>query len=189
MNKFKHYDEGSIILSKEFYEEMEQIVQRVVDDMSQDKKKVKIGSNEYTLKKLPDGKVWMMENLQEYVEGAMWNEQYNCYMYTFNQAYHAVPEGYHLPSAQEFMKLAMALGYLKDSEEIVSERLQEYCGFVFSGFAYDTGGLRAQGRDGYYWSSTQYDATTIYHLVFSSEVDRISYSSNDHRMAVRLIKD
>lgn len=190
----------TVCLSSDFYKETAkniinraldaELVQRVVDDKPQDENKVEIGSNEYTLKKLPDGKVWMMENLREYVEGAIWNERYKCYMYTWEQAKKVVPKGFHLPSAQEFMKLAMALGYLKDDEEIVRKKLQDKCNFVFSGYAYNTGTLNYQGSDGYYWSSTQYDVTRGYGLYFDrSAFIPVDDYSKDGGMAVRLIKD
>lgn len=189
----------SITLSEAFYKETvrniinraldDRLVQRVVDDKVQGENKVKIGSNEYTLKKLPDGKIWMMENLREEVEGAVWNDRYRCYMYTFDEAQKAVPEGFHLPSAREFFKLALALGYLEDGQ-IVRKNLQDKCNFVFSGYAYDTGTLNYQGRDGYYWSSTQCTATSGYCLCFdSSEVTPVCDSYKGGGMAVRCIKD
>ena len=157
---------------------------------SQEENKVKIGSNEYTLKKLPDGKVWMMENLREKVEGAVWNERYSCYMYTFDEAQKAVPEGFHLPSAKEFFNLALALGYLKDSEIEVAKKLQEECGFVFSGSTDDCESLGDLGSSGSFWSSTQKGAPYSYRFVFYwHSVYPIEPTVKDYRMAVRLIKD
>ena len=190
----------SAALSSDFYKETAkyiinraldaELVQRVVDDKSQDENKVKIGVNEYTLKKLPDGKVWTMENLREEVEGAVWNEEYNCYMYTFDQAKKAVPKGFRLPSARDFLDLALSLGYLKDNGRIVSKRLKEKCDFVFSGLAYSTGSLNGQGSYGWYWSSTQYDASFGYGLYFDSGgVDPAHNVNKVNGLVVRCIKD
>ena len=157
---------------------------------SQEENKVKIGSNEYTLKKLPDGKVWMMENLREKVEGAVWNERYSCYMYTFDEAQKAVPEGFHLPSAKEFFNLALALDYLEKDETVAVNRFIKRYGFALTGHVSYTGELVNQGHYGFYWSSTQSTATFGYCLYLDSRgVNPVNDYSKILGMAVRCIKD
>ena len=160
------------------------------EQKSEDENKVKIGSNEYTLKKLPDGKVWMMENLREEVEGAVWNDRYRCYMYTFDEAQKAVPEGFHLPSAREFFKLALALGYLEKDETVAMNRFIKECGFALTGHVSYTGVMVNQGHYGFYWSSTQSGETFGYCLYFDSTgVNPVNDYCKTLGMAVRLIKD
>ena len=148
-------------------------------------------NTKYRLQKLPDGKVWTMENLREKVKGAVWNQKYNCYMYTWEQAKKAVPKGFHLPSAQEFMRLALSLGYLEKSEEEVVSALQEKCGFTLAGYVDSDKTLYYQGSYGYYWSSTQEDATNAYYLYFRSDgsVNPQGNSSKYYGRAVRCVKD
>lgn len=205
MNKFKHFNEdkpdfrieldnnaAAKIYSQLLNKALDaHLVQRVVDD----KKNTQLENieNKYTLKKLPDGKVWMMENLREKVEGAVWNEQYNCYMYTWEQAKRAVPKGFHLPSAREFMELCLACGYLDKSDEKVAKRLQKECGFVYSGYSHPTeGSLGDQGTSGagYWWSSTWYNNNAAYDLYFNSSTVYPQTNCNKcYGFAVRCIKN
>lgn len=190
----------TVCLSSEFYKETAaniinraleaELVQRVVDDKSQDENKVKIGVNEYTLKKLPDGKIWMMENLREEVEDAVWNEKYNCYMYTFDEAQKAVPEGFHLPSPREFMELALSLGYLEEDGTVVANSFIKECNFTLSGHSTDTGILCNQGINGLYWTSEQGSETFGYSLnLESSSVKPDTNFPKYNGLAVRCIKD
>lgn len=116
--------------------------------------------NEYTFKKLPDGKLWIDGYLREKVDGAVWNEKYNCYMYTWERALKAVPAGLRLPTAREFLDLCLALGYLKISEERVVNRLIDECGFKMAGYCIvDNCSLLGQGSSLRVWSCSSYSAT------------------------------
>ena len=132
----------------------------------------------------------MMENLREPVEGAVWNPKYNCYMYTWEQAQKAVPEGFHLPSPREFMDLALALGYLEKDEEVVADSFINECNFTLSGYADVAGEICNQGRNGYYWSSIQHNDDCGYILyLYGNSVDPANYHTKDAGLAVRCIKD
>ena len=142
-------------------------VQRVIDEPESSDKSVKI-EDKYTLKKLPDGKVWMMENLRESVEGAKWSDEYNCYYYTWEQAKQAVPEGYHLPSVSDFFALCESLGFGTIANDEVIKKLQDECGFALAGcYVFDDERFFGQGSYAYYWSSTAQSATNAYYLFFN----------------------
>lgn len=167
------------------------LVQRVIDEPKSSDKSVKM-EDKYTLKKLPDGKVWMMENLREPVEGAKWSDIYDCYYYTWEQALKAVPEGFRLPAMSDFALLRDSLGYGKVSNEEVVKKLQGVCGFSPAGFYdFDDKKFCSQGSHANYWSSPAQCAANAYDLGFntSGNVNPVAYTNKYYGRTVRCIKN
>jgi len=115
---------------------------------------------EYKSAKMRDGKIWMLEDLRKPVEGAIWNEEYNCYMYSWEQAIDAVPEGWRLPTAQDFITLATAYGWpdQTDMEAFKKEFSVRYAGYA------DGSSLGYQGSYAYWWSSSLNSTTSAFSL-------------------------
>ena len=151
--------------------------------------------NEYTFKKLPDGKLWIDGYLREKVDGAVRNETYNCYMYTWEQALKAVPASLRLPTARDFMELCLELGYLEDSEDNVTERLVQKCGFKLTGRVNLVDfSLVSRNESLYVWSSTPCSTlpTNHYSYCLNASIGYVdpAYGYDQSGMfAVRCIKD
>lgn len=119
----------------------------------------------YTVKRLPDGNVWMTQNLR-YETGALMvssNTEYGGY-YDWNTALNICPSGWHLPSSSEQTTLDIAYGFSGESRTGVQADIAKYMstdgnwpGFTTAGY-YDTRATSAEVRnDGThyaYWSRT-----------------------------------
>jgi uncharacterized protein (TIGR02145 family) len=134
------------------------------------------------------GQTWMAENLN-YKTGNSWcygDDESNCKkygrLYDWNAAKSACPEGWHLPSREEWDRLMSAVGGVRKIDktgqayyEVVGKKLKSKTGwnddyrgksgngadeFGFSalpgGCRYSNGSFSYVGEYGYWWSATEY---------------------------------
>lgn len=154
---------------------------------------------------------WMAENLAyEPASGGYWAynknqkfvEDYG-YLYNWRTACEVCPQGWHLPSKEEWETLINYLG----GEEIAGEKLKEADTIHWSnpnlatnesGFSALPGGIRYDDNNfltitynGFYWSSTELYGYLGYHLMLGYGVGNITGDHNDKEfgMSVRCIKD
>jgi uncharacterized protein (TIGR02145 family) len=158
-------------------------------------KTIKIGSQ-----------TWMAENLNYEAEGSKCygNNPSNCDMYgrlyNWETAREACPQGWHLPSDAEWTTLT---DYVSPSPETKLKAMsgwnnngRDTYGFAAlpGGFASSDGSFDTVGSFGFWWSSTQINATNAYNRYIygsSSNVSRNrNYSVNkSYYYSVRCVKD
>ena len=140
--------------------------------------------------------IWMAENLDVNVPGS-WvyngNEQLGAKhgrLYTWDAAKNACPDGWHLPSDDEWNQLANTFG----GEDIAGKQLKINGS---SGFNAPLAGY-ADGHTfwfinvyGGYWSSTGYDDTHAWYRFFTNKADAITktYFSKNYGFSVRCVKN
>jgi uncharacterized protein (TIGR02145 family) len=135
--------------------------------------------NTYKTVSYSNGDTWIAENLHYRMPGAFpfeFNPEYEWdygLLYTWEDAIKACPEGWHLPSDEEWNKLVKLFGgYEKAGPELKSKTGWELdnTGTNRSGFNGQPAGFRStpsqydpegsflfRGKIGYYWTSTQVD--------------------------------
>jgi len=122
------------------------------------------------------GGIWMAENLNYDASGSKCykNQESNCQkygrLYDWNTAMKVCPQGWHLPSEKEWQTLVGFAGGDK-----AGTRLKAMSGwngngtddFDFSalpgGYGYSSGSFDNVGDRSYWWSATEYDASTAYY--------------------------
>lgn len=157
--------------------------------------------------------VWMAENLRyDFSDSWMYDGIYGR-MYSPEAAIEACPDGWHLPSDEEWMELEIHLGMytgvnkrgyrgtdegakLKEKGTTHWLRANYYAtnesGFTAlpGGIYFNDGGIGGFQKDAYFWTSTQ--ASTAYycrHLNFKRSGIRREYGYESHGMSVRCVKD
>jgi len=126
--------------------------------------------------------VWMAENLNYATSGSKCydNDPANCdlygKLYAWNDAKNACPAGWHLPTDAEWAKLGNYVG----DQETAGGKLKSTIGWNNNGNGTDEygfsalpggfvfpidGGFYDVGKDGGWWSSSEYEATTAYCFV------------------------
>lgn len=145
--------------------------------------------------------IWLAENLRfEGVEffapdGDEENiSEYGC-LYTWDNALKAIPEGWHLPSKEDFENL------VKYSD---SKKIKHFKAFAALDWKNkdDSLGFRVMPSGGYYgnyhydlgfyaifWSTTELNTKRAYHWYFCPRYTDIDTSSKDCAYSVRCIKD
>ncbi len=176
-------------------------------------KTVKIGSQ-----------VWMAENLAYKTVTGCWaydDDENNVakygYLYDWETACKVCPEGWHLPSDEEWKQMQMALGMSRSEADKsfsdedpfrggpVGKKLKSTSGWEEdsngtneSGFAGRPGGWRnlngnfnAIGIDGSWWSSTQFVSSYAWYRRLSSNHAGVAKYYDDKRLAlsVRCVRD
>jgi len=162
---------------------------------------------------------WMAENLNyeatnswlpnnDSAMGALYGR-----LYTWESALNSCPEGWHLPSDEEWKTLEKHLGMSQASADSLSIRgtdqgtkLKSESGWIYggngtnqSGFnALPAGGYFQYGStflsiqySGYWWTSTSFDETSALYrelLFLSPDINRFFYTKTD-AFSVRCIKD
>lgn len=151
--------------------------------------------------------IWIAENLScKPIIGNYWaydNDSSNIekygYLYDWQTALNACPEGWHLPSDSEWIQLADFCGI------DVGAKLKSRIGwnnngsgtddYEFSalpgGYRHDLGSFMSLGSNGYWWTSTDYSSTNAWRRLISfdkSIVDR-SRSYKAVGYSVRCLKD
>ena len=137
----------------------------------------------YTVKRLPDGKVWMTQNLA-YTTGAYRvsdNAEYGAY-YTWSVAQNVCPAGWHLPSggsSGEYATLDRAYGY-SGSNRTDAQAIQNYQlttgnwpGMVLSGQYLN--GTDYTGDRVLHWTSTASDSSNAYSFHFNTQSSKPMY--------------
>jgi uncharacterized protein (TIGR02145 family) len=162
----------------------------------------------YRTVKMPDGKIWMAENLN-YETDNSWcydNADSNCTkygrLYTWDDAMDACPTGWHLPSRSEWNNLESAVG------SNAGKKLKSKTGWNSGGNGTDDygfsalpGGFRGYldhggsfvyaGSDGKWWSATESDGSYAYNRNMYYNYDRV-YEGNLYKSdgySVRCVSD
>jgi uncharacterized protein (TIGR02145 family) len=160
----------------------------------------------YRTVKMPDGKVWMAENLRFKI-GEGW-----CYgdiedfckiygrLYSWDEAIRACPKGWHLPSKTEWEDLVIAVGSLTGGKKLKSKSgwNRNGNGTDDYGFSALPGGCRSSdcgfdyaGYHGYWWTATEGDGSYAYRRYVYyclGSVDEYGYSKSGG-FSVRCVKD
>jgi uncharacterized protein (TIGR02145 family) len=148
--------------------------------------------------------------------GEIYGKLYN--WYAVNDPRGLAPEGWHVPSDEEWKELEMCLGMSQSSADSTGHRgtdegsklaglaelwkdgaLEDNANFGTSGFFALPGGFRSRNSTfhyvvifGYWWSATEYDATRALcrglHYDYSSKVQR-TYGNKEYGVSVRCVRD
>jgi len=158
----------------------------------------------YRVMKLKDGKTWMAENLNYEVPGS-WcygNRSSNCEkygrLYTHSAALKACPQGWHLPSQEEWDNLIKAYGGypLINQKSDGKDAYQALVRGGKSGFRIDLGGIKGNQANnfsfredrGFYWSSTIAGGLKYTYSFYNKSIQRHETVSNS-AVSCRCVKD
>jgi uncharacterized protein (TIGR02145 family) len=112
-------------------------------------------------------------------------------LYNYVTAKKSCPEGWHLPSNEEWSKLIVYLG----GESMASGRLmlQGDSGFgaIMAGYRHTDGYFKGLGDSAYFWSATGEDKVFAWYYQMYTERNRVSQGVHlqDGYLTVRCIKD
>ena len=159
-------------------------------------KTVKIGSQ-----------TWMAENLNYNASGSKCyeNAESNCQkygrLYDWNTAMKSCPSGWHLPNGDEWQKLVDFAGgdevagtYLK-AKEGWAENGNGTDSYGFSalpgGIGYSSGSFGNVGNYGFWWSATEYTASSAYFRnMYNSDASVLrDYGNKSYLYSVRCVQD
>lgn len=167
-----------------------------------------IGDKKYKVGVMPDGKVWMCENLDYGASGVYYNNDEQTYgwtglkygkLYTWDEAVAAGNSisGWHVPMAAEWDALAAAIGV-----SVAGTKLKSSTGWSGGngtddfGFAAFPAGRKYSGSFGglggyaYFWTADENSSTSAYYSLFDTGASINSFSSTKSRAySVRLVKD
>jgi len=158
----------------------------------------------YRTVKLKDGKTWMAENLDHEVDGS-WcygNRNSNCSkygrLYTHAAALKVCPQGWHLPTQEEWDKLIKAYGGypLINQKSDGKEAYDALMRGGKSGFRIDLGGIKGNQADnfsfredrGFYWSATMAGGLKYTYSFYNKSIQRHETVSNS-ALSCRCVKD
>lgn len=159
----------------------------------------------YRIELLKDGRLWMTENLRYESHNSVCydNNQSNCKiygrLYNWGEAITACPDGWHLPSDQEwdtmanFYKSKSYKGKSKFSssfENLIKSGKNDL-GIQLGGLKTGDGGFDNKDIDGFYWSSTDTETGGANCYSFFSDlkiINRLSVDKGAYR-SCRCIKD
>lgn len=154
------------------------------------------------------GKVWMAENLRTVTGNSMcyYNNPDNCIkygrLYDWFTARMTCPQGWHLPSRDEWIQLANFLGGLN----VAGGKLKSITGWNLpnigatnesgfsalpTGFRYVDGSFRELGNLAYFWSSTNTGVNSVFSVIARQDgILRIGYGSpSGYLFPCRCVKD
>jgi uncharacterized protein (TIGR02145 family) len=120
----------------------------------------------YRTVRMPDGKVWMAENLDyETPEGSWCYNNLYGRLYTWEAAKEAVPPGWHLPTREEWAALVEACGGMEEAGKKLKSKSGWYGGgngtdeYGFAalpgGYRYADGSFYYAGNYGFWWTATE----------------------------------
>lgn len=142
----------------------------------------------YKTEKMPDGKIWMTENLN-YETGNSWcydNRDDNCdqygRLYDWETAKGSCPAEWHLPNDQEYKALLSVLG---TSDELSSRFSALPAGAYFS----EDNSFEFLGDNSYFWSATESDANDAVSLYVDKNTANMNYSLRVFGLSVRCIQN
>ena len=161
----------------------------------------------YRTKKMPDGKIWMLENLKwkgagiYYGSGATPGKKEPFAnagrLYTYVEAITAAPPGWHLPTLDEWETLARSVG----GSSTAGTKLKSKSGwnkgngtdnFDFSALpgGYGNSAFRNIGSNGYWWSHSENSikSANFYYMNTSATIFRKG-GTKSHFYSVRCVKD
>lgn len=149
-------------------------------------------------------KTWMKENLKYDTEGSYCykNTATNCdkygKLYTWDAAKNACPDGWHLPSKEEWEDLFKSIGGIESAGTTLKDSLV-WNGMDLYGFSALPGGefisnvsdYRYIGDNGAFWTSDAEGKSNAYGVLFATDVNKavIEAHSKNNLFSVRCIKD
>lgn len=172
-----------------------------------------------TYKTVKIGKqVWMAENMNYDIKDSYCYEDSpeNCEkygrLYTWAAANYVCPEGWHLPTKEEFETLMSNVGGIETAGKMLKSKqgwdsyehefehaLQDGNGIdkygfnvLPAGYAYSgTGDFLGAGGSAYFWSATEYDEDYAYYLdlIYSDEDAFLGSHLKDDANSVRCLRD
>lgn len=168
-----------------------------------------IGGRTYNIVEMPDGNIWMCENLDYGLSGVYYNNDEQTYgwnglkygkLYTWDETVEAVDtiSGWHLPSTGEWGSLATAVG----GSSTAGTKLKSTTGWLSGngdgsyGFEAFPAGYRASGSfnnlglNANFWTATENSSSNAYYRYFST--GKSMYSGNGSKSngySIRLVKD
>ncbi len=169
---------------------------------------VKIGLQEWATEDLKVTKFRNGEDIPLVTDDAEWakletaaycitpNGHYLYNWYAVNDPRGLAPEGFHVPTDEEWTELIDALG----GEEVVGEKMKTstWNGTNISGFSALPGGFRSnyngyfydEGNSGYWWSSSVYGADSAWARGLDSDFDGVIRGNDYQRFgfSVRCLK-
>ena len=168
-----------------------------------------IGGKLYRVTEMPDGKIWMCENLDYGSSGVYYNNDESTYgwnglkygkLYTWDQAVAAANEisGWHLPTTAEWDALANAVV----STSVAGTKLKSTTGWSSGngtddyGFAafpagrQNSSGFSRLGSYAYFWAAPEYSSSKAYYRYFTTGALMYSNIVNkSYGYSVRLVKN
>jgi len=159
---------------------------------------------------MPDGKIWMLRNLNFVTpDGSLRADSFYGRLYSWQAAMGAVPDGWHLPTMDEWGYLAESVGGTKLNKSdwtAAGKILKAPIGWSLGGHGIDSYGFCAVaggywnsdnfsgvGSEGRWWTSTEYPNydTLAYYQKMSDNSDNLitGYTDKSSSLSVRLIKD
>jgi len=160
------------------------------------------GGQTYRTVQMPDGKIWMAENLNWAGNGGVYYNNNTLsktgILYTWQQAITAAPSGWHLPTLDEWEALANAVG----GSSTAGTKLKSKSGwngksngtdnFSFSALpgGYCNSAFRNIGSNGYWWSASDNNIknANFFYMNSSAAILRRS-GTKSHFYSVRCVKD
>lgn len=168
----------------------------------------KIGDKLYRVAEMPDGKIWMCENLDYGSSGVYYNNDEQTYgwnglkygkLYTWDEAVAAgnAISGWHLATAAEWDALVAAVGSnastkLKSSTGWSSGNGTDDYGFsAFPAGRWYSGSFQVLGSNAYFWTATVRFSTNAYCRRFDTGTSILStdFNKTNYALSVRLVKD
>jgi uncharacterized protein (TIGR02145 family) len=152
----------------------------------------------YKTVKMPDGKIWFAENLNYASEGSKCynNKEENCQkygrLYDWATAMKACPNGWHLPSKEEWEGLPARAKLLKSKEGWLENNGTDAFGFAAlpGGYGFSDGRFDIVGGYGYWWSSLEgYSGVSYYWLRYDREDANWGYGVKSFLYSVRCAQD
>lgn len=168
-----------------------------------------IGDKSYRVAEMPDGKIWMCENLDYGSSGVYYNNDESTYgwnglkygkLYTWDEAVAAgnAIGGWHLPSSAELDALANAVGgtsvagtKLKSTTGWSSDNGTDDYGFTaFPAGRKSRQGFNNLGSEAYFWTARMTSPTYANCRRFTTSASMNSYNNlKTNAYSVRLVKD
>lgn len=167
-----------------------------------------IGGKFYRVAEMPDGKIWMCENLDYGSSGVYYNNDEQTYgwnglkygkLYNWNEAVAAgnAISGWHLATAAEWNALVAAVGSnagtkLKSSTGWSSGNGTDNYGFsVFPAGMRNSGSFINLGSYAFFWTATEQSSSNAYYSRFNKKASVGSYTGDktSYVLSVRLVKD
>jgi uncharacterized protein (TIGR02145 family) len=171
----------------------------------------KIGDKLYRVAEMPDGKIWMCENLDYGSSGVYYNNDEQTYgwnglkygkLYTWDEAIATgdAISGWHLATEAEWNALVNVVGgtavagsKLKSSTGWPSgkEGTDDYGFSVFPAGQQNLGSFGNLGKYAFFWTATESSSTNARYWRFNTNARTGSYnaSKTSYVLSVRLVKD
>jgi len=142
-------------------------------------------------------RTWMAENLNYVTEDSYCYRDESAYcevygrLYTFDAAVNACPEGWHLPSIEEWNLIFGAFGGIRKAGLALQKDGESGLGLLLAGFGDPGSVFKNIGLSGNYWDAEKQSSRTAGLISFHKDAEEIHHSAigNWHRNSCRCVKD